>query len=125
MIASLVLKLIGWGVPAKLAKPLLIVFAIAAIVIALGTAKCAYDHNLIEDHDKDVKIEQITEDKKADNTAAEQRRKDDARIGQEVRELEKINASNPDPVSRKREFYRCVRLQQTARANGLEPPACV
>jgi hypothetical protein len=122
---GLINAVIGLGVPAKFAKPLIIFFTIAALVIAAGVAKRLYDKGVVEDALQEIDLSREKSDRKADNAAAEQRRKDDARVAQETQELKDVVNTHTDPAVRKREFYRCVRLQQTARQNGLEPPACV
>lgn len=122
---ALVNAVIGWGVPAKLAKPFVILMAVALLVTLAIGAKKLYDHNVIAKHDLAVEASQAKADRKADNKAAEQRDKDNARRSAETQELNDVIKATPDPVDRKRAFYRCVRLQQAARANGLQPPACV
>lgn len=124
--------MIGWiaklalsaGVPERWKNAVAWLFLIAAVAIALGIAKRIYDANVIEDHTATVDLSREKADRKADNNAAEQRRVDDARLAQEQQERTDV-VKSADPAVRKREFYRCVRLQQTARANGLEPPSCV
>lgn len=120
----LVTTLIGWGVPSKLAKPLLFIFAAALIVIALGVGKCAYDNKVIHNANLERENAQEKADRKADNAAAEQRRIDDARAVKEGQELKDVQVKYADPAERKRAYYRCIRLQQAARRDGIEPPAC-
>lgn len=122
---SLVAIVMGWGVPAKLAKPFIVLLAIGAAVALFFGAKALYDHGVIAKHDLKVEAQQAKDDRKADTTAADQRLSDAERRTQEQKELENVlltNATSAD--DRKRAFYRCLRLQQAARANGLEPPAC-
>lgn len=125
MIGWIAARLLSVGVPERFKKAAAWFILVLVIVLALVIAKRIYDRNVIEDHTAKVDLTREKEDRKADNAAAEQRREDDARIVQEKQELKDVVNANPDPAIRKREFYRCIRLQQAARANGLEPPACV
>lgn len=60
----------------------------------------------------------------ADEKAAETRRDDDSRLAEETRELDKVIDNAPDAATARREHYRCIRLQQAARAGGLPAPSC-
>lgn len=111
------------GIPAKFAKPAIIATLIVLLVVGLGVAKCAYDRSVIKSHEaeRDLAIERA--DRKADAKAAEERRSDDARLTTEAQEIkEAINEAGNDPAARRAAYYRCVELQQSARARG-EPPA--
>lgn len=125
MIATLISTMIGWGVPAKLVRPLLV---LAAILLAIGLffgAKALYDHSVIAKHDLKVEAQQAKDDKKADNKAADQRVKDVTRLEQEQKELEHVLVThNATADDRRRAFYRCLRLQQAARTDGKQPPTC-
>ena len=125
MFASLVTAVIGWGVPAKMAKPFIFVLGISLAVALFFGAKALYDHGIIAKHDLKVEAQQAKDDKKADNGAAVQRRTDDTRSAQEQQELSNVLAtSGPSADDRRRNFYRCLRLQQDARAHGLQSPTC-
>lgn len=125
MIGWIAAKFISAGVGAKFAKPLAWLAIIAAVVIALGIAKRIYDKGVVEDALQEIDLDREKKDRKADNAALEQHREDEARLTKERQELNDVQKKHADPAVRKREFYRCLRLQQTARQNGLEPPACV
>jgi len=122
---NLIAMVIGWGVPAKFAKPFLAIMGVALLAILFFGGKALYDHSVIAKHDAKVEASQAKADRKADNKAAEQRDKDNVRRTAETQELKDVQAHYSDPATRKREFYRCIRLQQAARANGSQPPACV
>lgn len=114
------------GASAKVAKIGAWVMIAALIVIVLGTAKCAYDKRIVDSHDTKVNLDAALADRKADTAAAEQRREDDARVVEERSQLERIdNATTLSPAERRLAKHRCLRLQQTARENGLQPPTCV
>lgn len=126
MVAALVARLIAAGVPPKAAKIVLFTLLAGLIALVLYGAKCAYDKRVIENHDLKTEVIQAREDRKADEGAAEQRTGDMERQFQEQRELKNVLSQNGvDAATRKRELYRCIRLQQAARENSLEPPTCV
>lgn len=122
---NLVAMVIGWGVPEKFAKPFIAIMGVAMLAILFFGGKALYDHSVIAKHDAKVEASQAKADRKADNKASEQRDIDNARRSAETQELNDVVKANPDPVERKRAFYRCIRLQQSARANGSKPPSCV
>lgn len=123
--AALVKAVIGWGVPEKFAKPLIVILAVGLLfALIIGGIKL-HDRGVIEQHDAKREASQAKDDRIADNKAAEQRRVDDARIVKENEELKNVQTTIADPVERKRRFYECIRLQQAARRNGQQPPACV
>ena len=122
---GLIKAVVGFGVPEKFAKPVIIFFAIVALVIVAGVAKRIYDKGVVEDALQEIDLDREKKDRKADNAALEQHREDEARLTKERQELNDVQKKHADPAVRKREFYKCLRLQQTARQNGLEPPACV
>ena len=94
------------------------------ILAVLGTAKCAYDRNLIRNHDAKQTAATAVADRKADTKAADQRRVDDARITQETAQLEKVQANAPTDTARRLARHRCLRAQQSARASGKPSPIC-
>ena len=130
--------MIGWlvgllapRVGEKFARPL--AWALI-VVVAIGLffgAKALYDQSVIDDHDAKVNLDAAREDRKADNAAAERRLEDMARRDYETDQLMKAMRDAPkdpkidDARERSLAFHRCLRLQQAARENGLQPPACV
>jgi hypothetical protein len=131
IITSLAKAMLGWGVGPKLAKPLAWGIVIAVLVMILSVGKCAYDSSVIEKHDLKTDVIREREDRKADQAAAEQRLEDHQRREQEADQLMKVQehaAQDPnvdDAYERRLAYHRCLRLQQHARQNGLEPPTCV
>lgn len=115
------------GIP----KALVMGAGVLLLVAFLMTGKCAYDKSIIHTHDTEIELNAAIEDRKADTTAAEQTKVDEARRQFEADQLQKAEANAPkDPAipddrERALAFHRCLSLQQRARANGLEPPACV
>lgn len=117
--------LIARGVSPAFAKPLLIGAAIVLAVLMLSVGKCSYDRSVIRNHTNEQAAETAKADRKADATAADQRRLDDARANTERTEItdaiETARATGADPRAA---FYECVRLQQAARKLGKPPAAC-
>jgi hypothetical protein len=125
MWTSLIGIVTGWGVSKKLAGPFIVLLGIAIVVALFLGAKALYDSNLIKTHDLKVEAQQSKDDRKADTTAAEQRRADDARVAREKEELDNVLTKPASTAAQRRaDFYRCIELQRRARANGLEPPTC-
>lgn len=126
MIAAAASWLIGLGVPAKLARPLL---GLAAFLLALGLTSlvwnCAVD-NAVEQEQAERRAETAETARKADNAAADTQRADDARNRAERAELEGVpdDESDRSLTDGERALLRCVRLQQSARARGEPAPAC-
>lgn len=115
----------GWGVPAKAVKIVSITMLIGLLMIVLGTAKCAYDRSIIKNHDAAINLDAAIKDRAADQASAVQQHKDETRLTQEAGQLEKVQTNAKSDADRRLAKHRCLRLQQAARANGLEPPACV
>lgn len=116
--------IMGAGVPAKLARPVL--YAIAAVMLlgALWGAKCAYDKRVIATHEAKQEASTAKADRKADTNAAEQRRADDSRIVNESDQLGKAQANAKTDLDRRLARNRCIRLQQAARRDGKLAPTC-
>lgn len=104
------------------------------VLLAIGLffgAKALYDHSIIDAHDTKVNLEAAKADRAADQAAAEQAAKDKVRLDFEQDQLEGAVKNAPkdpnvaDDTERRLAFHRCLRLQQRAAANGLEPPRCV
>lgn len=117
--------LVGWGVPAKLAKPLLYGLGILLLLGAIFAAVKLHDRRVIETHDATQTAVNAQADRKADQQAADQRRSDDARLSNETTEVNnavseaKRNGGDPRAA-----YYACVKLQQAARASGRVVPSC-
>lgn len=116
----------GWLGPqfAKFAKPLIWIAFALLILAALWGGKCAYDKNVVATHDARQDAASAKADKKADDNAADQRRVDDARLSQEAQQLKGAQNGATSDLDRRLAFQRCLRLQQSARSNGKQPPAC-
>ena len=132
LIASAAAKLIGWGLPAKFAKPVVNVLLIASLI---GIAIAAWniwlsqrDQDVIDRHEAEVNMKVESAVRGADGEAADQRRDDDSRAAAEAGELQKVNENDPDKdkpaTGSQRDYLRCIKLQQQARAAGNPAPAC-
>lgn len=117
--------IMGAGVPARWAKPVLAVVGALLLLAVLWGGKCAYDRSIINAHEAKQEAATAKADRKADTKAAEQRRADDARLTTETQEIkEAINEAGSDPAARRAAYYRCVQLQQAARHSGKQPADC-
>ena len=125
---SIIALITGWGVPAKLAKPLLGLAAVLLAVAAWSLFWWWHDSSVIREHDAAVNAAAQASGRAADNAMAETAREDDKRNTAEGAELGKVIANDPQstrPVSDQRRAYlRCIKLQQSARANNQPAPAC-
>lgn len=125
MIAAAAAWLIGKGVSAKLAKPLIFFGLFIAVAALLAGAKCAYDRSIIKAHDAERDAATAKADRKADTKAAEERRSDDARLTTETQEIkDAVDEAKRTGADPRAAYYACVRLQQSARARGEPPPNC-
>lgn len=125
MIAMLISTLVRLGVPPRLAKPVLAIIGLVALVGALWGLKSLYDHRVVEAHEAKRDVQIAKADRKADEHAAEQRRADDARETHETQEVkEAINEAKSEGRDPRAAYYRCVVMQQSARANGKPSPDC-
>lgn len=120
----IIARLIAAGVPERFAKPALIALAVILAVIAAGIGKCAYDRSIIRAHDAAANLAAEKAGRAADQKAADQRQADTTRAASEAAQLDKVTTNANSPDDARRAYYRCVRLQQAARANGERSPAC-
>lgn len=131
MIGLIVTFFLNRGASPKNARAYAWAILILGAVLLLWGAKALYDKSVVDTHDAKIEASAATADRKADEKAAVQATKDAQRRDFETDQLLKAVQHAPkDPaISDDRErslaFHRCLRLQQTARANGLKPPACV
>jgi hypothetical protein len=123
---SLIGILVGWGVPQKLVKPLLIGIGALLLIFAIFAGVKIHDHRVIKQHQAEQDAANAKADRAADQKAADQRRTDDARVTTETQEINhaisEAKRSGTDPRSA---YYQCVKLQQAARAAKRVVPACV
>jgi hypothetical protein len=124
----LVLKLIGFGFPEKLAKPFIYAMLVVALVGGALFAKARYDAGIITNHDNKqaAKIEAKTI--KVNEQADQQRRADDARANNESDQLGKVIDNAPKPTSpassARQRYYECLRLWQRSNPSRSGSPPC-
>lgn len=119
--------MVGKQLGGRAAKALGIGVLVALLAIAAVIAVKVRDHRMIASHDAKQDAVNSKADRKADEHAAETRRVDDTRLAGEEAQLQKVredNAKLPNATDRRLARQRCIRLQQAARAEGRESPAC-
>jgi hypothetical protein len=115
----------GAGVPAKFAKPVLIAGLFVLALAALGLGKVAYDRSVIRQHEAKQDAATAKADRKADTHAADQRRTDDARSTAESAEIkEAVDEARRIGRDPRAAYYECVRKQQAARRERKPPADC-
>jgi hypothetical protein len=126
MIALLTGLLAKRGIGAA-AKPLAWTIIAMVAVALFWTAKATYDRNLVSTNNAQAEADGQARSRIADAKAADRRADDQARLTQESDELRKVitDGTPQAPLDdARRAYYRCVRLQQAARADNLRPPPC-
>ena len=117
--------LIGWGVPAKLAKPLLYGVGVLLLLLAIFAAVKLHDRRVVAQHQAAQDASNAKADRKADQQAGEQRRADDARQTNETQEINNaVSEAKRTGADPRAAYYHCVELQQAARAAKRVVPAC-
>lgn len=131
MITSLAKFALGFlspGTTLEHARRLVIIALVVIGLLLLGGggwwACSSYKQSVIDADRLEEKNQTLEDDAAANEAAADARVEDARRAAQEVEALQEVLKDAPDPIAARREFYRCVRMQQRARASGDEPPAC-
>jgi hypothetical protein len=84
-----------------------------------------HDHRVIAAHEAKQDAANAKADRKADAKAAEQRRVDDTRVTTETQEINNaVSEAKRTGADPRAAYYKCVRLQQRARAAKLVVPTC-
>lgn len=113
------------GIPEPFRKAAVIVTGIVLLSLVIFAAVKIHDRRVVATHEAKQDAANAKADRKADAKAAEQRRTDDARTADETQQVkEAINEAGNDPAARRAAYYRCVGLQQSARAKHQQPPDC-
>ena len=121
---NLVATLIGWGVPAKLAKPLLIGVGVLLLVGLAFAAVKLHDRNVVKTHDTQVQVKTLQAQQKANDAAAEQRSTDTIKQAQNEQEAHNAIAAQPDqPIAPTSRALGCERLRRAGK-NLSAIPAC-
>lgn len=129
MIPALIARLIASGVPARLAKPLLIAGAVigAALLLWFVVTHIIRNHDeaVIEKHDAKLNTESLERSARVNEITADARVKDAVTAERSKAELKKVIADETKPIDDRRRALRdCVRLQQRAAKAGLPVPEC-
>jgi 3-hydroxyacyl-CoA dehydrogenase len=112
------------GIPEPLRKAAVIGTGILLLILAAFIAVKIHDHRVIKAHQAAQDAANAKADRKADQKAAEQRRADDTRLTQESNELNRSTDHAQTNHDRSSARFRCIKLQQDARAAKRKPPAC-
>jgi hypothetical protein len=114
----------GIGIPPRFAKFAVIVTGIVLLALAAFAVVKIHDHRVIAQHQAQQDAANAKADRKADTNAAEQRRADDSRLTQEADQLKKVQDNAKTNHDRSIARFRCIKLQQDARAAGRKSPTC-
>jgi predicted nucleic acid-binding Zn-ribbon protein len=120
--------LIGWAaklVGPRFAKPLLIGAGILAILVLLGTAKCAYDRSVIKRHNLEQEAKQAKRERKADTNLERARDAHEEAAAIRKQEIDNATRNLPDQAPSARQRARvCVELRRQAQERRQPVPAC-
>jgi hypothetical protein len=126
MIPVFLLKFATGIVGPKFAKAAVIGTGIILLLLAAFAAVKIHDHGVIANHEAKQDAATAKADRAADNHSAEQRRTDDARVATETQEINNaVSQAKRSGGDARAAYYKCVGLQQRARAAKLVVPACV
>jgi heme exporter protein D len=115
----------GIGIPPRFAKYAVIAAGVVLLGLAILAAVKIHDHRVIAAHAAKQDAANAKADQKADAKAAEQRRTDDARVTTETQEINNaVSEAKRAGTDPRAAYYKCVSLQQRARAAKLVVPAC-
>jgi uncharacterized protein YpuA (DUF1002 family) len=118
-------RILGRVIGPKASKAIVIAGLVLAALALFFIAKGLYDRSLIEGHTAEQRAEAAEADLKATEKAGEERRVDDSRLAAEGQQIkEAITNAGPSQADRRRAYYDCVKLQQSARARGQPPADC-
>lgn len=126
MIPVFLLKFATGIVGPKFAKAAVVGTGIVLLLLAVFAAVKIHDHRVIANHEAKQDAATAKADRTADNHAAEQRRTDDTRVATETQEINNaVSQAKRTGGDARAAYYKCVSLQQRARAAKLVVPACV
>lgn len=119
---GLALKL---GIPPRFAKYAAYAAGALLLLLAIFAAVKIHDHRVIASHEAKQDAANSKADRKADSHAADQRRVDDARVTTETQEINNaVSEAKRTGRDSRAAYYKCIGLQQRARAAKLVVPAC-
>jgi hypothetical protein len=112
------------GIPERYQKAAVISAGVLLLILAAFIVVKVHDHRVIKAHQAAQDAANAKADRAADQKAAEQRRADDSRLTQEANELNRSTAHAQTNHDRSSARFRCIKLQQDARAAKRKPPSC-
>lgn len=116
--------IIGLGVPAKLAKPLLIGVGVLLLVGLAFAAVKIHDHRVVATHDAQIEVKTLQAQQKANDAASDQRSTDAIKQAQNEQEAHSAIAAQPDqPISPTSLALSCQRLRRAGK-DISKFPAC-
>lgn len=118
-------SLFGHVIGEKLARVIAIAGLFLLILGALGVTKCAYDRNVIRNHEQKAELKQAKRERKADQNLNTQQGRDEAASEQRKQEIENATRNIPDqaPSARQRAIA-CAELRREAKERRKPEPAC-
>lgn len=125
MIPAFLLKLATGVVGPRFAKAGVIITGIVLLIAILGLGKCAYDRNVIRQHEQKAALAQAKRERKADANLQIQKGRDDAASQQRQQEIDNATRNIPDQAPSARQRARgCVELRRQAQQRRKPAPAC-
>lgn len=125
MLPAFLLKLAPSFIPERFRKAFGVAVILVGIVVLISVGVMLHDRRVIKNYTNAQGAKTAKADRKADNTAAEQRRVDDKRSIDEAQEVkEAINEAKAEGRDPRAAYYECVRLQQSARREHKPSPNC-
>lgn len=126
IIAALASLALRAGVPERFAKAAVLAAAIAALVVLLSLAKCAYDRNLVAAHDAEQDAQLAPAIRQADANAADARISDLKRSQADEDAERAAVAPLPDArlSDRQRQRACAILRRQAAERRGQSPAGC-
>lgn len=116
----------GLGIPSQFRKAFVIGMGVLLLLLAIFAAVKIHDHRVIKQHQAAQDAANAKADRKADARAADQRRQDDARTTAEAQEINNaVSQAKRTGGDARAAYYKCVELQQRARAAKRVVPSCV
>lgn len=124
MIESLILWFMGKGLSEKASRAVLLVIGVVVILLISATMKSCYDNRVIDRHEDKITIEQLENEREADDDASDQRAKDTiANEKKSEKRSEAISKETDQPPSDASRALGCQRLRE-AGYDTTKFPAC-
>jgi hypothetical protein len=125
MLIAWLAKAVAGTVGERFAKPAAWAIVIVGAGLILWGGWALLKSSIISTHETRRELRQSQADRTADTKVGEMRREDDTRLRQERQQLEGAADHATSDVDRRIAFHQCLELQQRARRERRQPPACV